>query len=46
MERQLSLITRQELIQAVGKRYRTAAREQKTGILNEFVEVTHSRVGE
>jgi hypothetical protein len=41
MERQLSLITRQELIQAIGKRYRMAAREQKTEILNEFVEVTH-----
>src|SRR5436305_10379080 len=40
MERQLSLITRQELIQAIGKRYRMAAREQKTEILNEFVEVT------
>jgi hypothetical protein len=40
MERQLSLMTRQELIQAVGKRYRTAALEQKTEILNEFVEVT------
>jgi len=41
MERQLSLITRQELIQAVRKRYQTAAREQKTEILHEFVEVTH-----
>src|SRR3954467_957021 len=40
MERQLSFMTRQELIRAVGKRYQTAAREQKTKILNEFVEVT------
>ncbi|MBV9677733.1 MAG: ISNCY family transposase, partial [Acidobacteriaceae bacterium] len=35
------MITRQELIQAVRKRYQTAAREQKTEILHEFVEVTH-----
>ena len=41
MERQLSLITRQELIQAVGKRYQTAEREQKAEILDEFVQVTH-----
>jgi hypothetical protein len=40
MERQLNLITRQELIRAVGKRYRTATQEQKTEILNEFVQVT------
>ena len=40
MERQLSLTTRQELIRAVGRRYQTATREQKTEILPEFVEVT------
>ena len=40
MERQLNLMTRQEFIQAVGKRYRTATREQKTEILNEFVPLT------
>ena len=40
MERQLSLITRQELIRAVGKRYQTAEREQKTEILDEFIQVT------
>ncbi len=40
MERQLSLITRQELIRAVRKRYQTAEREHKTEILNEFVQLT------
>ena len=40
MEGQLSFMTRQELIRAVGKHYHTAARE-KTEIPNESVEVTH-----
>lgn len=33
-------MTRQELTLAVGKRYRTASREKKKEILNEYVEVT------
>ena len=40
MERQLNLMTRQELIRAVGTRYRTATQGQKTEILNEFVQLT------
>ena len=48
MERQLSLTTRQELIRAIGRRYQTATREQKTEILNKFIEVTqyHRKHGE
>jgi hypothetical protein len=33
-------VTRQELTQAVGQRYRAASREKKKEILNEYVEVT------
>src|SRR5215470_6510546 len=40
MRRQLSKVTRRELTQAVGKRYRAATATQKKEILNEFVEVT------
>lgn len=40
MRRELSKVTRQELTQAVGKRYRAASREKKKEILNEYVEVT------
>jgi hypothetical protein len=40
MRRQVSKVTRQELTLAVGKRYRTASREKKKEILNEYVEVT------
>ena len=40
MERQLNWMTRQELIRAVGTRYRTATQGQKTEILNEFVQLT------
>jgi hypothetical protein len=38
--RQLSLATRQELIQAIAERYRTANRADKQKILDEFTEVT------
>jgi hypothetical protein len=40
MRRRLSLATRKELIEAVRKRYQEAALATKTGILDEFVEVT------
>ncbi len=38
---QPNLMTRQELIRAVGTRYRTTTQGQKTEILNEFVQLTH-----
>jgi hypothetical protein len=38
--RQLSLVTRRELIQAIAERYRTANRVDRQKILDEFVEVT------
>ena len=40
MRRQLSLATRKELVDAVGKRYQQATLATKTAILDEFVEVT------
>jgi hypothetical protein len=40
MRRQLSRMTKLELTAAVGKRYRSAAHEDKKAILDEFVEVT------
>jgi len=40
MRRQLSLVTRRELIEVVGERYRKATRENRRTILDEFVEVT------
>lgn len=38
--RQLSLATRRELIEAIAERYRTASRNDKQKILDEFTEVT------
>src|SRR5260370_19385922 len=38
--RQLSLATRQELIQAIAERYHAAGRTQKKQILDEFIKVT------
>lgn len=40
MARQISMMTRRELIEAVGKRYRLACWEAKRKILDEFVAVT------
>ena len=40
MRRQLSMATRRELTEAVAARYRTAGREEKKEILDEFVKVT------
>jgi len=40
MRRQLSLETRQELIEAVAKRYAAAGRQDKSRTLDEFVQVT------
>ena len=40
IERQLSLATRRELIQAIAERYHAAARPAKKKILDEFIEVT------
>ena len=40
MRRELGKVTRRELIDAVGRRYRDGASEKKKAILNEFVEVT------
>src|SRR6476646_3993767 len=40
LRRQLSVTTRRELIEAVAARYRAAGRDQKSEILDEFVEVT------
>ena len=40
MRRQLSLMTRRELIEAVGQRYRGASHQDKPVILDEFVNVT------
>ena len=36
----MSMATRNELIEAVGLRYRSESREGKTNILNEFLELT------
>ena len=38
--RQLSLATRQELIQAIAERYHSVARQEKKQILDEFIKVT------
>ncbi len=40
MARKISVQVRQELVQAVGKRYRTSSRQEKLRILDEFVAVT------
>jgi hypothetical protein len=40
LKRQLSVDTRRELIEAVAARYRAADRDEKKGILDEFVKVT------
>ena len=40
MRRQLSLVTRRELIEVVGERYRNAAGKDRRSILDEFVGVT------
>jgi hypothetical protein len=40
MRRELSKVTRRELIEAVGRRYREVAVENKKAILDEFIEVT------
>src|ERR1700738_349095 len=40
LTRQLSMATRREVMEAVAARYRAAARDEKKGILDEFVKVT------
>src|SRR5689334_9102165 len=40
MGRQLSMATRKDLIEAVGQQCRSARREQRVGILDEFVRLT------
>jgi hypothetical protein len=40
LTRQLSMATRREVIEAVAARYRAADRDEKKGILDEFVKVT------
>src|SRR5690349_1274552 len=40
MGRQLSMATRKELIEAVGQQYRSARREERVSILDEFVRLT------
>jgi hypothetical protein len=40
MGRQISMTTRKELIEAVGKRYRAASKSDKTRILDEFAALT------
>jgi hypothetical protein len=39
LRRQLSVVTRRELIEAVATRYRAAGRDEKKEILDEFVKV-------